>query len=550
MSLADLESLSIVSKITQELENHLGITEKSLAEFILSLYQQAQGDQDEFQRALHENGAEFPAPLIHSLHRVITSMKAGSHSSSHQDDTGKQQQHQFVSDVVHDERTRQFPGLALPNEAPKPFSVDEQQPVGKDGTLASLESLEMRARKDADEDISSRRRASSRSPRDRYRSSDVGHRRSSRSRSRHRYDSRRPSRSRSRDRYDTRRPSHHKRLDDEPVVYKIYEGRVTNVRDFGAFVQLEGVAGRREGMVHVSMLDDRRVNNPNELVRRGQTVKVKVLNMVGNRISLSMKDVDQRTGEDLTPHLQEGVTESRPPPASGANAIAPGGESRGRTLVPNDVPSSRRKRMTSPELFEIKQLIAAGVMDAKDLPNFDEEEGLVHEHEADEELDVELVEDEPRFLKGQTSKSLNLSPLKVIKVPDGSLHRAAMASSSLAKERKDIRQQKEDEALSAVPRDAAEQTWQDPMANPQDRQLVADLRSALKSKEEMPEWKKKMMGAGTSFGKRTDLSIKEQRESLPIFTLRDAFVNAVHENQVLVTIGETGSGKTTVCLPL
>ena len=36
-------------------------------------------------------------------------------------------------------------------------------------------------------------------------------------------------------------------LDDRPIIYKIYDGRVSNLRDFGAFVQLEGVAGRQEG---------------------------------------------------------------------------------------------------------------------------------------------------------------------------------------------------------------------------------------------------------------------------------------------------------------
>src|SRR6185437_6174177 len=48
-----------------------------------------------------------------------------------------------------------------------------------------------------------------------------------------------------------------------------------------------------------------------------------------------------------------------------------------------------------------------------------------------------------------------------------------------------------------------------------------------------------------TYGQRSRLSVQEQRESLPIFRLKKELINAVHDNQVLVVIGETGSGKTT-----
>merc|ERR1712224_1031931 len=52
-------------------------------------------------------------------------------------------------------------------------------------------------------------------------------------------------------------------------------------------------------------------------------------------------------------------------------------------------------------------------------------------------------------------------------------------------------------------------------------------------------------GKTVTFGKIDNRSIKEQRESLPIFAQRDDFINAVKLHQVIVAIGETGSGKTT-----
>ena len=91
-------------------------------------------------------------------------------------------------------------------------------------------------------------------------------------------------------------------LDDHPVLYKVYDGVVTGVKDFGAFVNLQGVKGKVDGLVHVSAMQEGvRVNHPSDLVSRGQPVKVKVANIQGTRIGLSMKEVDQATGMDLVP---------------------------------------------------------------------------------------------------------------------------------------------------------------------------------------------------------------------------------------------------------
>ena len=62
---------------------------------------------------------------------------------------------------------------------------------------------------------------------------------------------------------------------------------------------------------------------------------------------------------------------------------------------------------------------------------------------------------------------------------------------------------------------------------------------------EMPEWKKTYVGSNTRYGAKQTMSIKEQREGLPIFKLREELLQAIHDNQLLVVIGETGSGKTT-----
>ena len=60
-----------------------------------------------------------------------------------------------------------------------------------------------------------------------------------------------------------------------------------------------------------------------------------------------------------------------------------------------------------------------------------------------------------------------------------------------------------------------------------------------------PEWKQKAESKTLSYGIISNKSIKEQKESLPIYRLKTELLRAMQENQVLVVIGETGSGKTT-----
>lgn len=62
--------------------------------------------------------------------------------------------------------------------------------------------------------------------------------------------------------------------------------------------------------------------------------------------------------------------------------------------------------------------------------------------EVEEEFEIDLSDVEPAFLAGQTSKNgVEVSPIKIVKNPDGSLQRAAMTQSALAKERREVKDQ-------------------------------------------------------------------------------------------------------------
>jgi len=83
----------------------------------------------------------------------------------------------------------------------------------------------------------------------------------------------------------------------EPEVGVIYEGKVVKLMEFGAFVNF---MGNRDGLVHISELAPQRVAQVADVVKVGDTVKVKCIGMDDRgKVKLSMKAVDQKTGADL-----------------------------------------------------------------------------------------------------------------------------------------------------------------------------------------------------------------------------------------------------------
>ncbi len=88
-----------------------------------------------------------------------------------------------------------------------------------------------------------------------------------------------------------------KEITAEPEVGEIYQGRVVSLKDFGAFVNFFGA---RDGLVHVSQMANHRVKHPNELLKEGDTVYVKLVGFDDRgKVRLSMKMVDQETGLEI-----------------------------------------------------------------------------------------------------------------------------------------------------------------------------------------------------------------------------------------------------------
>ncbi|WWC68922.1 uncharacterized protein I206_102858 [Kwoniella pini CBS 10737] len=523
-----LELLSLVSRVSQELFNHTKLQDKKLAEFVIALHEQSKTP-EAFQVKLNEIGADFPEWFVKNLDRLIVTMhpkykRKAAKAKAAAAANGKS----HITEGQKALEARKFPGLSMPDQdwttadkylesrQGKEISTEKlPESLNIDDTMAQLSAVASRRNRPAAEDWLGGEPSNKRP-----RNGDSGYGRDSG------YGGR-----------ISEQPRGRPGLDDRPVLYKIYNGSVSNVRDFGAFVSLEGVQGRTEGLVHVSSIINGRATSATEFVKRGQRVKVKVMSIAGTKVGLSMKDVDQNTGADLSPHLrvktpQEIADEER----RAATQSLTGSNSTPLIHVDERKGSGGAKRLSSPERFEIKQLIASGVVDASEYPDLDEDlNPQSNNPEIEEDIDIEVNEVEPTFLSGQTKVTLELSPVKIIKAPDGSMNRAALAGASLAKERRDLKRLDANEEADSESREI-NQPWLDPMANQNERQFASDIKGNLLGQKaaQLPAWK--AANKVVSYGKITSLSIQEQRRSLPIYKLRDQLVQAIRDPRKVAAV--------------
>ena len=106
-----------------------------------------------------------------------------------------------------------------------------------------------------------------------------------------------------------------KSIASEPEVGQIYDGTVVKVMEFGAFVNF---FGSKDGLVHISQLASSRVQKTSDVVKEGDKVKVKLLGFDDRgKTRLSMKVVDQTTGEDLEAKEKAAEGENAPREAAG-----------------------------------------------------------------------------------------------------------------------------------------------------------------------------------------------------------------------------------------
>eukprot|EP00282_Hemiselmis_andersenii_P039104 CAMPEP_0169437304 /NCGR_PEP_ID=MMETSP1042-20121227/6059_1 /TAXON_ID=464988 /ORGANISM="Hemiselmis andersenii, Strain CCMP1180" /LENGTH=150 /DNA_ID=CAMNT_0009548073 /DNA_START=126 /DNA_END=574 /DNA_ORIENTATION=+ len=115
----NLQYLSLVSKVCTELANHVGIGDKTLAEFIISIAEEAE-DLSSFQRKLEENGAEFADSFVCSLHAMILRLRPKKAAGSAGDSGASKAS--GGGGRSGDQKTEKFPGLSIPDSKPVQLS--------------------------------------------------------------------------------------------------------------------------------------------------------------------------------------------------------------------------------------------------------------------------------------------------------------------------------------------------------------------------------------------------------------------------------------------
>jgi ATP-dependent RNA helicase DHX8/PRP22 len=222
----------------------------------LQLHEQSKTPET-FQQKLGEIGADFPESFVKNLDRLIITMhpkykrKAAKAKLAAARANGPKM---GILDEVKQLQSRKFPGLSVPDqewrpaqkyieERNEPFMEKLPASISADDTLAELAAVAARRNRPSAEDFLGGEPSAKRSRNGDYKKEDYTGR-----------DQGYAGRMNNGADRGRQRPQ----LDDKPVLYKIYDGTIQNVRDFGAFASIEGVQGRAEGEISLVTSADSR----------------------------------------------------------------------------------------------------------------------------------------------------------------------------------------------------------------------------------------------------------------------------------------------------
>ena len=327
---------------------------------------------------------------------------------------------------------------------------------------------------------------------------------------------------------------------------QVVKGFVKSVKPFGIFISIPGE--NRDGLCHNTELERAHLS-PN----RGDDIFVKVIR-IGNdgKLSLGVTDVDQNLGI-----LKEGAQNSKVNRDSDSDLSKPTGFKRR-----NDMDLWERTQINGAYGAKKQRVIRDDSEDP--FAEVDSDENL---SEGEEEIEVQLNTHIPKFLdpyKDKLNKNSNTkyrnndynnnkrgqqntpngngnnvrlnprnAPMEAI-ANTGSQFMKQVKLSKMEKRRAEEKQRREMQKSKYM---------DDPL-------MAKQLEDKLKAEEieeiernAVIEWKKQ--SRFESYGIKSKLSMQEQRESLPVFQAREELLKSIRENDFVVIVGETGSGKTT-----
>ena len=374
---------------------------------------------------------------------------------------------------------------------------------------------------------------------------------------------------------------------------RIFDATVTKVIELGCFVDIfldtikkvkdkdkkvtpKPFDSRRtcKGFVPISHLKSYhhtqlKIKTARQIVTVGDRVKVKIVSLEEGRLIVSTNQVDQKTGEDIMIKqnkvqreltkiedekiklfFDKNVEEEIP----GVGAL---------TGIPLRINEEEEQDCGEYEIWEMLQMKNAGRKDYH-VENYNTKIVNQDVNDSEKDLNIELREEEPPFLKGMTSKTnQKISTISLVKCPEGVMQKSIKDRNEQARLRKEIRDKHNKDRIINMKRTAenmigmtSELKDQDILKmrsgflNDKDLKYLkfdTDNKKILKGvDEEMP---KKILENRKKINdfklKKKYLTIREQRESLPIFQYKEELRKKIGSNRIIIIVGETGSGKTT-----
>lgn len=322
---------------------------------------------------------------------------------------------------------------------------------------------------------------------------------------------------------------------------QITKGFVKSIKSFGAFVSIPGES--HDGLCHISEFPNNIITN-----KRGDWIFVQVIRISNDgKLSLSFKNVDQQTGL-LKENETHGINNNQ-------NHVNSGFKRR------NDMDVWERNQINSAFGAKKQKLIREDVDDPyAEIESEDEHKNLENN---EEEIEVQLNTNIPKFLdpyKDKLMKSMKRNTKKCdnnnsnngssdyqndrrINPKTASLETIASSGSKLLKESKKKKMERridEDKRRRELHKS---KYVDDPLMNKKIEETFNDEQIKEIEESAVLEWKKQ--AKFESYGIKSKLSVQEQRESLPVFQVRDELLKSISNNNFVVIVGETGSGKTT-----
>ncbi|PIL29929.1 hypothetical protein GSI_07840 [Ganoderma sinense ZZ0214-1] len=193
------------------------------------------------------------------------------------------------------------------------------------------------------------------------------------------------------------------------------------------------------------------------------------------------------------------------------------------------------------DLWEANRMVTSGVATRKEID-------LDFEEESESTVHVMVHDLKPPFLDGRTVFTKQLDPINPVRDPTSDMAIFSRKGSGLVKEKRE----QAERAKAAAKLAALGGTQLGNIMGVKDEEMEAEAAAEEKAKQEKEEDYKGdskfashlKTAAGVSVFARTR-TLKEQREYLPAFACREELMKVIRENQVIVVVGETGSGKTT-----